>query len=72
MDTARLLTGSFYFRKELKMSNKDWKIHKRLLDLKTVYIYPSRGSDKVYLRTTLVMDLLARGYRVINAKERIP
>lgn len=52
------------------MSNNDWKIHKRLLDLKTVYIYPSRGSDKVYLKMGLVTDLLARGYRIINAKER--
>lgn len=46
------------------MVNTDWRIHKRLNDYKTVYIYCGRGSNKPLTDLKTILEFSERGYCV--------
>lgn len=43
----------------------DWRIHKRLNDYKTVYIYCGRGLGKPLIELNTILDLKDQGYSVV-------
>ena len=53
------------------MNSHEWKIHKILDEAKRVYVYPARGSGKVYTQLELYADLMAQNkeVRVIRAED---
>ena len=47
------------------MVDTDWRIHKRLNNYKTVYIYCGRGSNKPLTDLKTILEFSERGYRVV-------
>lgn len=46
-------------------SGLDWKIHKKLNDVQTLYICPARGSDKIYTQLEIYARLLCGDMRPV-------
>lgn len=47
------------------MTNADWRIHERLNDYKTVYIYYGRGSGKSLTELNTILNFLDQRYSVV-------
>ena len=47
------------------MLYEDWRIHKRLNDYKTVYVYCRRGPGKPLIELNTILDLKDQGYSVV-------
>lgn len=46
------------------INHRDWKIHKRLIEATTVYIWPARGNSKPYTQLELYAELFSGGRRI--------